>query len=86
MKGALVFLASFIVFVAITLIYPVLPPGVQIYGLLGIAESTYPVLGIPITTLACAIFNGVIYGIIIWLIYSLIFRDKKSVNEPQTEQ
>lgn len=85
MKGALVFLASFLVFLLITLVYPILPPGIQIYGALGVAQSTYPVIGIPITTLACAVFNGVIYGVIIWLIYSLITRDKKP-EEKQPEE
>lgn len=82
MKGALVFLASFVVFLVITLVYPVLPPGIQIYSALGIAQSSYPVVGIPVTTLACAVFNGVIYGVIIWIIYSLATRGKKTTETP----
>lgn len=85
MKGALVFLASFIVFLVITLVYPVLPPGIQIYGALNIAQSNYPVVGIPITTLACAVFNGVIYGVVIWLIYTLLSRDQKPKEEASEE-
>ncbi|BDZ67221.1 hypothetical protein GCM10025860_06690 [Methanobacterium ferruginis] len=49
----------------ITPLYPVVPQNMQIYGALGVAQSTYPVIEIPITTLACAVFNGVIYGVII---------------------
>jgi len=85
LKGALVFLASFVVFLVITLAYPVLPPGIQIYSALGIAQSSYPVVGIPVTTLACAVFNGVIYGVIIWLIYSLATRGKKPAETPSEQ-
>jgi uncharacterized membrane-anchored protein YitT (DUF2179 family) len=70
MKGAIVFVVAFIIFLAATLAYPALPPGRQIYDLLGVEETTEPVLGISVTTLVCAIFNGVIYGIIIWLIFT----------------
>jgi len=70
MKGAIVFVVAFIVFVATTLAYSELPPGKQLYDLLGVQETSEPVLGISVTTLVCAIFNGVIYGIIIWLIYT----------------
>ena len=70
MKGAIVFVVAFIIFLAATLAYPELPPGRQIYDLLGVEETTEPVLGISVTTLVCAIFNGVIYGIIIWLVFT----------------
>lgn len=70
MKGAIVFVVAFIIFLAATLAYPELPPGRQIYDILGVEESTEPVLGIAVTTLVCAIVNGVIYGIIIWLIFT----------------
>lgn len=85
MKGALIFLASFVVFLVITLVYPILPPGIQIYNALGIAQSSYPVVGIPVTTLVCAVFNGVIYGVIIWLIYSLATRGKKPAETPSEQ-
>ena len=82
MKGALVFLAVFAVFVAITLGYPSLPFGSQIYYAIGGVNINYPILGIPITTLVPAVFNGVIYGFIVWLIYSIasgaIGRGKKT--------
>lgn len=69
MKGAIVFIAAFIIFLAISYFYPDLPPGRQIYDLLGVDETTEPVLGIPATTLISMIFNGVFYGVIIWLIF-----------------
>lgn len=78
MKGAIVFLAAFLLFLLISLGYADLPPGRQIYdGIVG-AESDYMVSGIPITALATGIFNGVIYGIIIyvvfWLLTSYVFK------------
>jgi hypothetical protein len=77
MKGALVFLAVFIVFLAATLAYPDLPPGKQIYGALNVPTTDYPVLGIQATTLIEAVFNGVIYGIIAWIVYSIVARMQK---------
>jgi hypothetical protein len=84
MKGAIVFLAVFIIFLAVTLAYPYLPPGRQLYGLLGIQETNYPVLGMPTTTLVSAVFNGVIYGVIAWLIFTIakkLSKTKKKTNK-----
>ncbi len=68
--GAIVFLVAFFAMLVATLAAPYLPPGRQIYDSLGIEESDYPVLGIPTTTLVCAVFNGVIYGVIAWLVFT----------------
>ena len=68
--GAIVFLIAFFAMLFATLAAPYLPPGRQIYDSLGIAESDYLVVGIPTTTLVCAVFNGVIYGVIAWLIFT----------------
>ncbi len=70
-KGAFVFLAVFALFVLITFAYPTLPFGNQIYYAVGGVNINYPILGVPITTLVPAVFNGVLYGFIVWLIYSL---------------
>jgi hypothetical protein len=72
MKGAIIFIIAFVIFLAATLAYPELPPGKQLYGLLGVQETSEQVLGIPATTLVCAIFNGVVYGVIIWLIFTAL--------------
>jgi len=56
MKGAIVFLAVFVIFLAATLGYPAIPPGKALYQLLGAPETEYPVLGIP-ATLACPSHN-----------------------------
>jgi hypothetical protein len=70
MIGAAVFLLFFVGFFALTLLLPVLPPGGIIYDLLGIAE-TYDIFGISSDLLAKSIFNGVIYGVAIWLVFSI---------------
>jgi hypothetical protein len=83
MKGALVFLAVFAIFVVVTLGYPSLPFGSQIYNAIGGVNIDYPILGIPLTTLIPAFFNGIIYGVIVWLIYSIASRGrgKKTPNQ-----
>lgn len=70
-QGAIVFLVAFFAMLFVTLASPYFPPGRQLYDALGIAESDYLVIGIPTTTLVCAVFNGVIYGVIAWLIFTL---------------
>ena len=79
MRGALVFLIVFVVLLVATLGYPSLPPGIQIYDALGITQSEYPIMGIPATTFGSAILNGVVYGVIVWLIYSLVDRQRVDV-------
>ena len=83
MKGALVFLAVFIILFAATLAYSDLPPGKQIYGALNVPTTDYPVLGIQAATLIEAVFNGVVYGIIAWLIYTIVERTTKSKRQTQ---
>jgi hypothetical protein len=84
MKGAIVFLVFFVIFGAVTLwYYTDLPPGRQLYGLLNVPETSYPVLGIPASILIFAVFNGIIYGVIAWLILTIIVlaRRKKVVQK-----
>ncbi|MCG7840464.1 MAG: hypothetical protein MIO87_00985 [Methanomassiliicoccales archaeon] len=69
MKGALVFLIVLAAVLLVTLAAPGLPPGQAIYDAIGAEETDSPVLGIGATTLV-VVFNGVIYGVIAWLIYS----------------
>jgi hypothetical protein len=83
LKGALVFLAVFIIFLAASLAYPDLPPGKQIYGALNVPTSDYFVLGIQATTLIEAVFNAVIYGVIAWIIYSIFARTQKPKLQTQ---
>lgn len=71
MRGAIVFLAAFLIFLVATLGYADLPPAKTIYDAVIGAETDYEVLGMPATLLICAAINGVIYGVIIWLIFWL---------------
>ena len=84
MKEAIVFLAAFLLFLVISLGYSGLPPGRQIYDAVVGAESDYDVNGTPVTLLAIGIFNGVIYGIIIyiifWVLTSYVFKKEPTAT------
>jgi len=84
LKGAIVFLAAFLLFLVISLGYADLPPGRQIYDSVVGAESDYLVSGIPVTLLAIGIFNGVIYGVIIyvvfWILTSYVFKKEPTAT------
>ena len=84
-EGAIVFLIVFFVLLAATIASPSIPPGRDLYGLLGVPETDYPVLGVSTTILVSAIFNGVIYGIIVWLIFT-IFRRTTKKKQPVKEK
>jgi hypothetical protein len=71
LRGALVFVAAFLIFLVATFGYPDLPPAKAIYEAVIGAETDYEVLGISATLLISAVFYGVIYGVIIWLIFTL---------------
>lgn len=82
MRGAIIFVVAFLIFLALTLGYSELPPGSAIYDAVVGVETDYEVLGLPATLLIAAVFNGVIYGVIVWLIYTLVERARK---RPQKE-
>ena len=65
-------------FLIITLAVPSLPPGRLINNALNVPDTDYPVLGIGATKLILAIFNGVVFGVIAWLVYSLTLGRKKT--------
>ncbi|NWF87211.1 hypothetical protein HXY32_05320 [Candidatus Bathyarchaeota archaeon] len=75
-EGAIVFVIAFIVFLAVTFAYPELPLGSTISGAMGI-NSDVQWSGFAVKTLLTAIFNGVIYGVIIWLIFTFARRSMK---------
>jgi hypothetical protein len=85
MKGAIVFLVVFAIVVVATLGNTSIPPGQAIYNavLPGTdAASGYLVGGVvDAVTAIIAVFNGVIYGFIAWLIFTIIMavtkKDKK---------
>jgi len=83
MKGALVFLVVFAIGLALTLGSPGIPPGSQIYYAVGGVDIDYPILGIPVKNLVPAVFNGVIYGVIVWVIYSVVLGRGKEQQQIQ---
>jgi len=78
MKGAIVFLVVFLIFLATTLAYAELPPGNIISDSLNI-DQTVEWNGLLVRTLTSAIFNGAIYGIIAWLIFTFTEKARKPV-------
>ncbi len=78
MKGAIVFLIVFVIFLVATLAYAELPPGNIISDSLNI-DPTVEWSGFLVRTLASAIFNGIIYGIIVWLIFTFAEKARKPV-------
>jgi hypothetical protein len=74
LRGAIIFVAAFLIFLIATIGYSDLPPGKMIYDAVIGAETDYQVIGVSATLLTASVFNGVIYGIIIWLAYTLAER------------
>mgnify|MGYP001766517595 CR=1 FL=1 len=76
MKGAIVFLIVFAILVVATLGNTSIPPGQAIYNAVlpgAEAASGYLVGGqVDAITAIIAVFNGVIYGFIAWLIFTLV--------------
>jgi hypothetical protein len=86
MKGAIVFLAVFALVLIATLAYTSIPPGEAIYkAALPNTEqytSTYPIASTNAFALIIAVFNGVIYGFVAWLIFTLAtMGSKKNKNQ-----
>ena len=89
MKGAIVFLVVFAIVVVITLGNIAIPPGKMIYDAVlpnTEAAAGYIVGGsVDAITAIIAVFNGVIYGFIAWLIFTLVnIGRKKDKNQNVT--
>ena len=91
MKGAIVFLVVFAIAVVITMGNTAIPPGKAIYDAFlpnTQAASGYMVGGsnVDAVTLIISVFNGVIYGFIAWLVFTLLmmlFKKDKKQNMQQ---
>jgi hypothetical protein len=87
MKGAIVLLVVFAIVVVVTLAYTSIPPGNAIYqAVLPNTEqytSTYSIAGTNAFALIIAVFNGVIYAFIAWLIFTLATMGKKKDKNQQ---
>src|SRR5665647_3955325 len=81
MKGAIVFLVVFAIAVVITLGNTSIPPGKAIYDIFlpnTEAVSGYLIGGsVDAVTAIISVFNGVIYGFIAWLVFTLLMMGKK---------
>jgi hypothetical protein len=90
MKGAIVFLVVFAVVVAITLGNTSIPPGKTIYNAFlpnTEAASGYLVGGsIDAVTLIISVFNGVIYGFVAWLLFTLATMGRKKDKHQNIQQ
>jgi hypothetical protein len=91
MKGAIVFLIVFALGVVITLGNTAIPPGKAIYDAFlpnTEAASGYLIGGkVDAVTAIISVFNGVIYGFIAWLVFTLLmmlFKKDKKQNIQQT--
>ena len=85
MKGALVFLAVFAIVLVITLGNTDIPPGRAIYN--AVLPNTEPASGylvggsVDAVTLIIGVFNGVIYGFIAWLVFTLLTMGRKKQHQ-----
>jgi hypothetical protein len=91
MKGAIVFLLVFAIAVVITLGNTAIPPGKAIYDAVlpnTEAASGYLIGGtVDAVTAIISVFNGVIYGFIAWLVFTvlmMVFKKDKKQNIQQT--
>jgi uncharacterized BrkB/YihY/UPF0761 family membrane protein len=64
--GAIVFVISFVLFLLVSFVIS-LPPGLWI-----VEEYIPDIMQTDYESLAIGIINGVIYGVIIWVIFSLV--------------
>ncbi len=89
MKGAIVFLVVFAIVVIATLASTSIPPGKAIYdaALPDTAQytTTYAIAGTNAYALIIAVFNGVIYAFIAWLVFTLVMMIRKK-DKPQNIQ
>ena len=82
MPKVLVFAIVFLLLFVVTLVVPALPPGDMIIGLFGI-PATEVVSGISIVTILNGVMNGLIWGLIAFLIYVVVApRPKSGELEP----
>ena len=81
MSKAVVFVLAFLCLFAVTIVIPALPPGDTISGFAGISETT-SVLGLSSAVIVNGIINGLVWGIVILVIYALATRPSKKKRLP----
>jgi hypothetical protein len=90
MKGAIVFLVVFAIVVVLTLGNTSIPPGKAIYDtvLPNTEDATGYLVGgtVDAVTAIISVFNGVIYGFIAWLIFTLLNTGRKKDRHQNSQQ
>ena len=86
MRGAVIFVIAFVVFLVVTLVYAELPPGRQIYNMLGVEDVVEPVEGFAVTDIVVGVFNGVIYGFVVWLAFDILGKLFKSEKKQESKR
>jgi di/tricarboxylate transporter len=83
-QGAITFLIVFFAVLLASLAVPGIPPGQTLYELLGLPKTDYLIIGVSATALVMAVFNGVVYGVIVWLLFTFgtAFMKRKSPASP----
>ena len=81
MSKALVFVIVFLLLFAVTIVIPAIPPGEMISNLVRISGTT-SILGISILTIVNGIINGLVWGLIVFIIYVLATPPKKRTLPP----
>jgi predicted flap endonuclease-1-like 5' DNA nuclease len=84
MSKATVFALAFLVFFALTLVITSLPPGDIITSSVEIPETIVraSIVGISGMTLVNAVINGLVWGIIVFAIYAVVYRNPKKNLPP----
>lgn len=90
MKGAIVFLAVFALLIVITLGNTSIPPGKALYDAVlpnTEAASGYLIGGtVNAITAIIAVFNGAIYGVVAWLIFTLATMGRRKERKQNVQQ
>ena len=80
--GVMVFVVTFLLFLLVTLAFPFLPPAGMVHDLLGIPQAPYLFLEVvPAQHLINGVVNGVVYGFVVWLIFSVGSLYAKKIGE-----
>jgi len=77
MLGLLVLVASFLFFFISTIVFPSIPPGQIVVDFFRNSETNYTINGVSGESLVSAIINGLVWSVIILIIYSYLRDPKK---------
>jgi hypothetical protein len=83
LKNQKSFSVPLVLMILLTMLYPTLPPAMQILRALSISPPWIWFLGLNLGSMALGIINGVIFGAVVWLAlkYNLANKLGKTVNK-----